>query len=75
LKRKRGTRWLLKNGINLCEDHHVPWAHAEPEEFMDWWTNKVGIKTYVYVRMESLKIKPDLDVIEIELREALLWEI
>ena len=71
-RRKLGSRWLLKNGINLCfEDCHVPWAHAKPSEFESWWIERVGMETYMYVRIESLKIKPDLDDIEAGLKEFL----
>lgn len=67
-KTKKGSRWLLQNGVNLCEKHHVPWAHAEPEEFLEWWIDFVGIEVYALVKDESLKIKPDLDEIERNLK-------
>jgi hypothetical protein len=67
-KTKKGSRWLLENGINLCENCHVPWAHAEPEEFMEWWILRVGLDTYLMVKNESMKIKPDLDEIEVMLK-------
>lgn len=71
LKRKRGSRWLLENGINLCENCHVPWAHAKPDEFEEWFIEKVGMETYMYIRLESLKIKPDLDEAERKLKDFL----
>lgn len=71
-KTKKGSRWLLQNGINLCENCHVPWAHAKPDEFEHWLIERIGMKTYMNVRIESLKIKPNLDAIEDNLKEFLL---
>lgn len=70
-RRKKNTRWLLQNGINLCESCHVLWAHAEPEEFLEWWIDYVGVEVYTFVEAESLKVKPDLDEIERNLKEFL----
>lgn len=68
LKGKYGSRWELDNGINLCEIHHVPYAHAFPEDFMEWWRGKVGEEMYEAVKAASMRIKIDLDEVEIELK-------
>ena len=69
---KLGSRWLLENGINLCDDCHVHWAHAKPEEFMKWWIEKVGEEMYLYAKEMSLEIKPDLDEVELTLKEGII---
>lgn len=60
-KTKFGSRWLLENGINLCEYCHVPWAHAKPTEFNIWWHNRVGDEIYTIAWGASQIIKIDLD--------------
>lgn len=70
-KRKLGSRWLLENGINLCEDCHVPWAHAKPEEFMEWWRYKVGEDVYFQILADSMRIKVDLNEAEKKLKESI----
>ncbi len=70
LKGKFGSRWLLENGINLCEDCHVPWAHAMPTIFMAWWRYMVGEEVYLRVLVASMEIKIDLDGAERLLKES-----
>lgn len=65
LRRYMGSRFLLKNGITLCQNHHVPWAHAEPEEFMEWWIDFVGVETWEYVRMKAMELKVNVEGLEI----------
>ncbi len=69
LRGKFGSRWVIENGINLCEDHHVPWAHAMPEIFMAWWRQKVKEDVYLRVLVASRKLKVDLDEAERLLKE------
>lgn len=66
---KFGSRWELDNGINLCEDHHVPYAHAYPEDFMVWWRGEVGEDVYCAVKAASLVIKVDIDEMEARLKQ------
>ena len=36
----KNHRHSLMNGIYLCADHHVPYAHNFPEAFMEWLKEK-----------------------------------
>lgn len=65
LKRYMGSRFLLKNGVNLCEYCHVPWAHARPEEFMEWWIDFVGMEVWEHVRMKAMELKVNIEGLEI----------
>jgi hypothetical protein len=60
-RRKLGSRHLLKNGITLCDEHHTPWAHAYPEDFMWWVMDKIGMKTFITIQGASTAIKIDLE--------------
>ena len=67
-RRKMGARWLPENGVTLCDDCHVPFAHARPELFMSWWRDFVGEEVYLIVFDASMKIKLDLDEEERKLK-------
>lgn len=64
LRRYMGSRFLKENGITLCTSCHR-WAHDKPADFMEWWQDKVGIKTWEYVRMKAMELKVNIEVMEI----------
>jgi len=45
-RRYKSIEWLKENGVLLCFQHHVPWAHAEPEEFKAWIIQRRGQEWY-----------------------------
>lgn len=64
LRRYMGSRFLKENGITLCTTCHR-WAHDYSADFMEWWIDKVGIKTWEYVRMKAMELKVDINKVEI----------
>lgn len=59
------TRFLLENGITLCYEDHIKFAHGNPHAFELWIKTKVD---WDYLKMQSLLLKVDLDEAEEVLR-------
>jgi 5-methylcytosine-specific restriction endonuclease McrA len=55
-RRYLSTRWVVDNGITLCISHHR-WAHDKPNEFKEWWIDRVGEEKAEELRLKSLEIK------------------
>lgn len=60
--------------IGLCNDHHVPWAHKEPNEFREWVISWMGEdEYYAGLRLSNTTVKQqDFEQIREYLREKLL---
>jgi hypothetical protein len=41
-RRHLNTRWYLGNLITLCYEHHIIWAHNNPDEFDKWVECLIG---------------------------------
>ena len=63
------TRHDLNNGLTLCTKCHIFLAHGNPDSFIAWFCVNYGPR---YKGLQNLKneIKPDLDKVELELREG-----
>lgn len=64
LRRYMGSRFIVKNGVTLCQKCHR-WAHDNPIDFMSWWIGYAGIEVWEYVRMKALELKVNIEGIEI----------
>ena len=64
LRRYMGSRFLKENGITLCTECHR-WAHDYPQDFMEWWVEKVGFEMWEYVRMKAMELKVNIEEVEI----------
>lgn len=60
--------------IGLCNDHHVPWSHKEPNEFREWVISWMGEdEYYAGLRLSNTTVKhQDFEQIRECLREKLL---
>lgn len=43
-RRIEATRWDLDNVACLCKGCHFLWAHSQPDQFRDWWLERIGQK-------------------------------
>lgn len=66
----KSTRWESKNGICLCNPHHI-WsntfsAHRTPTEFTLWVKEKIGTRRFNYLKKKSdtLPRNPNYSIIE-----------
>ncbi len=72
-RRIDATRWHPLNVACLCKGCHFLWAHSEPDQFRNWWLERVG-----ETGMELLNVlwkKPqsrDLEDVRRELRNLYL---
>jgi hypothetical protein len=41
-RKNRTVRWLIKNGILICQKHHLL-AHTQPSLFIEWLEARYGI--------------------------------
>jgi len=64
---KFGTRWMIAACILLCKKCHN-WAEVHPKDFKEWWLDRVGEEKAEIMRLESERLKVDLDEIERGLR-------
>ena len=55
--------------VGLCNDCHVPWAHAEPDQFTQWVISWMGEDEYYFGLRKSNTVVKDVNYIEI--REGL----
>ena len=71
-RRKLGSRWLLRNGITLCDKHHTPWAHTYISEFIEWVIGEIGLTEFNVIQDASTAIKIDLEEAEERLKGEML---
>ena len=69
LRRYMAVRHDLLNGVTLCVDHHVPYAHNQSLAFMEWFKEKFPDRWDVIQYLKH-EIKPDLDEVEKRLKEG-----
>jgi hypothetical protein len=69
----KGTAFLTKYCVGLCNDCHVPWAHGEPANFRVWARKTLGNDEYELGRVLSSQTVRNVDYRAI--RESLKREL
>lgn len=41
-RRIEHTRWDPDNAACLCKGCHFQWGHHQPDQFVEWWTARIG---------------------------------
>ena len=73
-RRIHSLRWCTDNIFHLCSWCHVystDSAHESPEDFRNWAISERGEEWLHMLKQRKNQIKPDLDMIEKELKDEI----
>ena len=74
-RRVEHTRWDPDNIACLCKGCHFLWAHSEPDEFHDWWLQRIGEKRMARLNLiwqtRNRRAKLNLRLVRLAIEEVL----
>jgi len=67
----KSVRWDLDNVVLLCFNCHYLWGHQNPNEFSEWWKQRLGETKYQMLQLRKSGGKPDLWLTKMYLQQEI----